>query len=86
MKFVQDIMIITPEMVILGWFIAYLLTHELNVSFRIKQSLSIPHTEYIKILDCAPCITWWFTLILSLEPITAAAAYLIATIIDKLES
>lgn len=77
---------ITPELVVIGWFIAYLLTHELNVSFRIKQFLSIPHTEYIKILDCAPCITWWFTLILSLEPITAAAAYLIATIIDKLES
>lgn len=86
MKFVQDILYLTPELMITGWFISYLLTHEFNISFRIKHILNIPQTEYIKLIDCAPCITWWFTLILSLEPITAASAYLIATLIDKLES
>lgn len=86
MKYVTDILFLTPELLITGWFIAYLVTHEFNASFRIKRMVGIPPTEYVKLLDCAPCITWWFTLIISLEPVTAAGAYLIATLIDKLES
>ncbi len=27
----------TPELMITGWFIAYILTHEVNMSFRIKK-------------------------------------------------
>lgn len=86
MKFVHDMLTLTPEYMITGWFIAYLLTHELNISFRIKRIAGIPPTEYVKLLDCAPCITWWITLIFTFEPVTSAASYLIATLIDKLES
>lgn len=86
MKYVTDMLIWTPELMITGWFIAYILTHEVNMSFRIKKAIGIPPTEYMKLLDCAPCITWWTTLIFTFEPVTSASAYLISTLIDKLES
>ncbi len=86
MKFVHDMLTLTPELMITGWFIAYILTHEVNMSFRIKKAIGISPTEYVKLLDCAPCITWWATLIFTFEPVTSASAYLIATLIDKIES
>ncbi len=86
MRFATDIFTITPELVIVGWFIIFILTHEVNLSFRLKKFVGLDPTEYIKLIDCPPCLTWWFTLIISLEPATAATAYLIAILIDKLES
>lgn len=85
MRLETDIFSITPELVIVGWFIIFILTHEINLSFRLKQWVGLDPTEYIKLIDCPPCLTWWFTLIISLEPATAATAYLIAILIDKLE-
>ena len=86
MKYAIDILHTTPELILVGWFISYILTHEVNISFRIKNRLNIPPSYYVKWLDCCPCITWWITLAISFEPVTAMAAYLIATLIDKIES
>lgn len=77
----------SPELSLMGWFIAYIMTHELNVPHRIKRLTGIRPTQYVKLIDCAPCWTFWISLLVSqLEPLTAVGSYLIATIIDKLEN
>jgi len=69
--------------VIWGWFIAFIIHQELNISWRIKQVFKIHATKYVKLLDCYPCFTFWTSLIVTQSITASIISFLIAHIIDK---
>lgn len=73
------------KLALLGWFIAFIIHKEFNISYRIKRLFKIHPTRYVKLIDCFPCITFWVTLAISLIPLTAIGAYLISIFTDRNE-
>jgi len=63
------------KVIICSAFAAYLVHQEFNISSRIKhalrwlfikrggnpQSEKWTQSEYVKALDCFPCVSWWFS-------------------------
>lgn len=50
----------------------------------IRIIFSIPHDKRLKPLDCAPCLAFWLTLILSsFNPFEACIAYVTASLITR---
>ena len=83
MKLLNDIQTWTVNDVLIGWFVAFIVHQQLNIAYRIKRLFKWSITRYRKFPDCYPCFTFWTTLIITFEPISAIAAYLIAVIIDR---
>lgn len=68
---------------LIGWFAGFIIHQELNFSYRVKRLFKLRVTKYVKLLDCYPCFTFWVALAITLNPISAIGAYLIAQILDK---
>lgn len=72
------------NLVLIGWFVAFILHQELNAPLYVKRLLRLRISKYYKVIDCYPCVTIWTTLALTWSPLASIGAYLIAVIIDKL--
>lgn len=51
------------EFVIINFFLAIIICCEINLPARIKTFLGYPLTTSVKILDCFPCFSFWFSAI-----------------------
>lgn len=83
MKFLEDIQNWTATEILIGWFVGFILHQSFNAPYRIKNLLGMSQTRYSKFPDCYPCFTFWITLIVTLSPIAAIGAFLIAQILDR---
>lgn len=68
---------------LIGWFIGFVLHQKLSLPYHFKRVFNIHVTRNIKLLDCYPCFTFWVTIILTFNPLSAILAYLISLIISK---
>lgn len=71
------------EISLILWFVGFIIHQQFNIAYRLKRLFKIKVTKSIKPLDCYPCFTFWLALAISLSPIHAMTAYVIALIIDK---
>jgi len=69
--------------ILIGWFVGFIIHQEFNISYIIKRFFKIRVTKRIKLIDCYPCFTFWVALVVTLSPVSAIGAYLIAILIDK---
>lgn len=83
MKLLEDIQHLTWNSVLIGWFVAFILHKKLNVPYHIKMLFGWSLTRYRAFPDCYSCFTFWTTLLITFEPMSAIAAYLISIIIEK---
>jgi hypothetical protein len=84
MKLLGDILCLTwIELALIGWFIAFILHKKLNVPYLIKREFRWSLTKYRTFPDCYSCFTFWITLLVTFDPMSAIAAYLISIIIEK---
>lgn len=83
MRLFEDIQHWTMTNILIGWFVAFLLHKKLNVPYHIKKVFGWSLTRYKAFPDCYSCFTFWITLAITFEPMSAIAAYLISIIIEK---
>lgn len=64
-------------------FVMFIVIVKLNITYRVKIWLGLSVSKMIKPFDCYPCLSFWLTLLLTFNPFTAMAVYLISLIINK---
>lgn len=80
---IQPIVFEDVSTIFLAWFIGFVLSEQIGISYWIKKLFRIKLTREIKILDCYPCFSFWVALGLSLNLYIAIIVYFIAIKIDK---
>ena len=71
------------NLALLAWFISFILSEKLGLSYRLKVMFGIKPTKQIKPLDCYPCFSFWFALLFSLNLYIAIIVYFVAFKIDQ---
>lgn len=65
------------------WFGVFILHYKLNAGYYVRKILRIKQTKPVKIIDCFPCQSFWTSLIITFNPLTAVLVYFMAQSTEK---
>ena len=65
------------------WFGAFLLHFKFNLGYFVRKLLRVKQTQDVKVLDCFPCLSFWITLFVTLNPVVAMTVYFMAVLTEK---
>jgi hypothetical protein len=68
---------------VLSWFISFAVFYWLNISYWLKRLLGLKQSKFYKLIDCYPCQSFWITLFITFNIVTAIAVYFMAQILDR---
>lgn len=71
------------EAIILISFLLYVAHYTFSASFYVKKILGLKVSKTYKLVDCMPCQSFWSALLITLDPISAAATFLITSLLDR---
>jgi len=64
-------------------FAIYVSYFSFNLPYRVRRVTGFSMTKPIKLLDCFPCGSFWFSLVLTGNPIFAMAVFLTSKLLDN---
>lgn len=72
-----------PTWIVICTFISVFLMEKIGLAWRIKLLFGLKISKEYKLIDCLPCVTFWLTLFITFNPISAMSAWLLAIIIER---